>query len=1138
VFRKVALGVTALAAAAFGAQVASTASCAATPTNNPLRSFQDARNIDVVCMQTLATEDGGGIPPVPLPQTACTPVPTGVSGSELPNHLFALVTQVKRGEVAVADLTAGMLVNENVGLPGVNFLTVGQIPTGIASAPDGKMSYVACAEVNKPAIYGLPSTQILGNSQQLEGGRSPQPPLLTTWPVCALPGAPGPITIIPAPPPEPSLDAGASGRTDAGTKDGGSSDAGDVRDGATKDDAPVGPKSGDAGGTDAGGSPEAYVLAVVLPGVEEGVPARLVTIDPRPLLRGGGVEDAGAGPVDRPAQLTPCTIIGQTVFSGAVADAGAGAPWPDGVKWLEAGVDAPTPISATCAPGGGPDSGASLPSLPKPSPQPTAAARAGQYLYVADGALPLIHVFDLTVATHPVEIEPLYATSLASPSRSITVSTLAISPPTRDYRRYLYAVDSSDSPASIIVYDVTDPVHSPHVPMRRPHSALVPLQPEDRIIFSAGVSSLAFVEHDWPLAQTPAGTLVAGAAQTGLLCNPNPNVDNFALDAAADAQTFTDPGANYRYSSLAFADEPLGPTRLRGIFAFATLTSGQVMTIDVDDWDAPCRRPQYMGPQDAGDDGAVTSGYTSAIAPPQPNIGSRDGGPLDPYEAPFTGVTNGVTWVTNEVFFPVSEPNRPRSNFPLSDNPTLGLHYPYVTSAPQLYSAGPDGGIGAAINGSIAAGNPTLLPTATTLPDPAMLPDGGLGVRVAYEDPLAHIDQSWTIDYEGKLATFGSILGNVVALGQDYTEGLASERPPFYALFISDPGGAICSKGVEDWTVGQERAAAFLKANAAAGLADQPTMPSWLGDYVQVADEILPQTDPYWTLDPDANQNDDCWADFNGNNANGTPTPPLTDPTDRYNTCLNIFGYEAQALITRDFPIIQAFDDGLVITRFNYPLSTTAAPVQPSTSNRQITPPDISNVPVLKQLACCFHDQVTFNVRAGGEWVTTGSASGYLHHITRDPSTNRCVTSCDPQQALLNARAIGIAPALSNATDAGTSFSPDRDSPLAMRNPMFAFFVQHPFGPDPNISPEAVLDGGIPTVVSRPPRDDVWEFAMKGELTPLAINLTATNTNVDPQSMLFIPSLGQLAVVDGSQSGQGLILIDLNAVAITGNTYY
>ena len=106
-----------------------------------------------------------------------------------------------------------------------------------------------------------------------------------------------------------------------------------------------------------------------------------------------------------------------------------------------------------------------------------------------------------------------------------------------------------------------------------------------------------------------------------------------------------------------------------------------------------------------------------------------------------------------------------------------------------------------------------------------------------------------------------------------------------------------------------------------------------------------------------------------------------------------------------------------------------------------------------------------------------------------------------------------------------------------MRNPMFAFFIQHPLGPDPNVAPQ-LLDGGGTQVVQRPPRDSVWQFGLKGELAPLSVNLAATNTSVSPQSMLFIPSLGQLAIVDGSQSGQGLILIDLNTVSVTGNTYY
>lgn len=1101
VIQALALATSALVLAVGGAELMSTSSCAATATNNPLRSFENARNVDVVCMQTRTSEDGGGTLPVALPQAACTPVPAGVTGAYLPNHLFALVTQTTRGEVAVVDLTAGVVVDEDLGTPGVNFLPVGQNPTGIASAPDGKMSYVATAEVNKPAIYGLPSGLILGNSQQLEGGLSPTPPLLTTWPVCALPGAPGPISIIPNPPPEPVVDGGGGTGADA---------------------------AADAGAATGAG----YILAVVLPGSPGGQPARVVTIDPRPLLRGGGVIAADSGPVDPPAELRPCTILGESTFASAASDAGAGPRWPDGVKWLDGGVEAATPTSVSCA-NGVTEAGLAPPSLPPPSPQPTAAARAGQFLYVADGALPIIHVFDLTSRTHPREIEPLHATSLAQPSRVVTVSALAISPPTRDYQRFLYAVDATDSPPSIIVYDVTDPVGSPHVPLRRPHSALVPLQPQDRIAFNSGVSAIAFVQHDWPLAQTPGGGLIAGAASTGLLCNPNPNVDRFALDASADAQQFTDPGANYRASSIAFADEPLGPLRLRGIFAFATLSSGQVVTIDVDDWDAPCRRPSLMGPTDAGD-GQVTSGYTSAITPPEPNIGNRDGGALDPYEAPFTGITNGIAWVSNEVFFPVSAPHRPRSNYPLSNDPTQGLHYPYLVGAPQLYSPGPDGGVGASVTGSVAAGNPVMLPTSTAFPDPSELSDGGVGIRLAWEDPTAHIDQSWTIDYEGKLASFNNILGNLLLGTDPGAEGLSAQRPAYWTLFVSDPGAGICGRGVEDWSVGQQRAAAFVAASSAAGVQAPQALASWLGDYVQVADDLLPPTDPYWSSDPEANATNDCWAGFNGTLASGAPAPPLTSPSDRYTTCQNIFGYASQESVARDFPIVQAFDDGMVITRFNYP---TATSVTPSTSNRQNTVADVTNVQALKQLKCCFHSQMTFNVRAGGEWVTTGSASGYLHHMTVDPRTKRCVTSCDPEKALLNARAIGVAPTPSPGSTASYA-PPDRDSPLAMRNPIFAYFVQHPWGADPNVASGTADAGGAAQVVSRPARDFMWQFALKGELFPLTVNLAATNSSVSPQSMLFIPSLGQIAIVDGSQAGQGLILIDLNSVAVTGNTYY
>jgi hypothetical protein len=90
-----------------------------------------------------------------------------------------------------------------------------------------------------------------------------------------------------------------------------------------------------------------------------------------------------------------------------------------------------------------------------------------------------------------------------------------------------------------------------------------------------------------------------------------------------------------------------------------------------------------------------------------------------------------------------------------------------------------------------------------------------------------------------------------------------------------------------------------------------------------------------------------------------------------------------------------------------------------------------------------------------------------------------------------------------------------------------------------------VWDGaGAPTTTSAtlpwsdtvPFRDVVWRFTTRGQLVPLAINLAATTVAVAPQSMRFIDSFGQLAVVDGSS--QGLILIDLNTVAEAHAPYF
>jgi hypothetical protein len=269
--------------------------------------------------------------------------------------------------------------------------------------------------------------------------------------------------------------------------------------------------------------------------------------------------------------------------------------------------------------------------------------------------------------------------------------------------------------------------------------------------------------------------------------------------------------------------------------------------------------------------------------------------------------------------------------------------------------------------------------------------------------------------------------------------------------------------------------------------------------------------------------------------------------------------YNVDSFLTRDFPIIEAYDGYLRIGRFGWyatapaesPDGGTAAKgtsIPESTSNRVVVGASPTNPPFLRFAQCCFHRQAAFKVRTGGEWVAVGSASGMLHHVVAGPNDNRCVLSCDPRLGLMNSRAFDV-PWL--GTDGTTCTTPptavaqtalDRDSPLAMRNPMFSFVIWSGCGALGGSG--GGLDAGAGVSLqgrfgdhTLSTRDEVWRFSMRGSFTPLVVSLTqGMGIPVSPQSMRFIDSLGQLAVVDGAQ--QGLVLIDLNTIAFAHTPYF
>jgi hypothetical protein len=1045
--RKLALGV--VASILLVAVSAVLFACSQTPTSVPVRTFERAQRMDVACMQlydptTLATRE-----PLGRPQEECAPVPANVNGDAFGKQLYAFVTQSTRGELAVVNLSAGRLIDQSRATPGINFLPVGALPTDVATTPDGKMAFVGSAETNKAAIYGIPTRRLLGDTDD-RFPRDTEPLSIASWPVCALPQNPGALAIVPRRGATPSADAGASDGGDAGAA------AADL--------------------------PE-YELVVVLPGDRRNS-AKIVTIDPRPFRRGGLKRNADGtldfssdptlsptGPVLQPGSLAACPItsaielVGETAVPTSFA---AGPTWDDGVKYLDGGADLsclrPAPASncgkppccanvdvvvdaggagadggivdagasdaaaAACAPVGPADASAIPLDLgPLDAPRLVSVVRDDQTLYVADDAVPFIHVIDLSTPGSPRELAPLLATSLIDPARVVKVKELALSPPTREYKRFLYAVDQTQG--SIIVYDVTDPKTMARTPMTRPHPELDPFQPPDRIAFSSPVVAVAFARHDVPLDPLKFGS----AAPSGVLCNPNPAIDGNPLG---------DLGFYYRASAVE-PGQDIGPRRLRGIFGFATLANGQVLTIDVDDWDSPCRRPRDM------------SKAVSDIAPAQVAGGTG------PYSAPTVADLS----VTNEAFFPSTAPHSLRSEVLVRDDSTSGNQLPRLQGAPTVSVAG------------------VILPQVGTGSESTPL----LDIKFSSEDPHPQIDQDWQLTYEGALPGFDGI------------SGVLSSDDNYASLTMKQPQARFCAKGVEDWAQGIQRtnaiSAALAKRNAALPARSERLMT----DYVQLTEDILGPDDDYWNVDQA------CWD------------PALGKGLPRQDACARTFGAAVDQNTQRDFPIVEAYDDHVVLGRFY----TTAE------KQREVVYKDPSNAPYLKLMQCCFHNQVRFKVRTGQLWSAVGSAVGggpgvgFFSHLTTD-SAGRCVPSCDPREALL----VGRVPTDPNGVVVDLTTT-QRNSALAARNPMFSMTV---------LGGTTAATSGTGTVAAPVVRDTQYTFSTRGQFRALFVGIAGGSTAVNPQSMRYVESLGQIAVVDGAS--QGLVLIDLRAVTVARAPYF
>ncbi len=1024
----VALGTRALAAKTSGlvvlglGLVAAATSCAQTPPNTPVRTFERPERLDFVCMQVRVGDKGPLLnPPKPVELGKCTPLSASEASEDETRdgrafHLYALVTQSTRGEVAVADLTGGYVVDHDEGAPSTNFLTVGALPRDIAATPDGRLVFVTTAEASKPGLYAIASEKMLGDNQG-----TPKT-TLTTWPSCSLPGAPTSVAVLA---PE---GLAAAGKNLADSR-----------------------------------------VVVLVPGTA-GNRSKIITMDVKPFLRGSELVDNGSiepGPSVVPGSLGACPVVSVIELGGpelVPATVPKGPAWDDGVKNR---ATAPRPSPFVLPPGESSEEPLSFasscfegtPSRRSPSSvtfafsEPLVESRAtrfvkdGQRLYVADGGLPIIHVIDLADPAAPKELPPLVTSSLTEPSRLVTVKELAVSPETREYKRYLYAVD--EKRGSLIVFDITSDT-SPRVPLTRPHPQSNPFEPIDRIELAAPVVAVQFARHEAPIAGKP--------RVAGVLCNPNPSTP--VTDASRELLLTDEPK---------IGSELLSPVRLRGVFALATLTNGRVVTLDVDDWDAPCRRPKdlVLAP--------------SSTTPAQ--VAAANG---DPYGAPTA--LNGVT---DEVYFPVSAPHRVRSSLFLADTPREGKHRPYLQREPQLVTRGdatlPNKGPEGDVNPKLVG---TGLPTAD---------DARFEPRFSTEEPTVHLDQDWIASYEG---TLPSLDGALATLATD--DG-------WNTLTLTAEGAHFCGHGVEDFDLGRERAGAIDAALKAQNLPLIPNISNRFTDYVEITDDLLPPTDPYWLEDQA------CWTD---ELAKGRGTA-----TTRFATCNAFFdgdfepppekNTEPVPNPNRHLPILRASDGKLVVSRFYTPNPTTP---------RAVVPAEASNRKSLALAQCCFHNRANFRVRAASQWITKGAVRDraqipFLHHVVRS-ETDRCVQSCEAREQLLNSRAPAIP--FPVARDGVKPVDGGRNSAIVMRNPLFSFTIwngRSPTGADL-----------VPTFGSS------YKFEMRGQFVPLTRDIAASSIAVSPRSMRYVGPLGQMAILDGAS--QGLVLFDLRSVALSRTSFF
>jgi hypothetical protein len=1017
--------------------------------------------------------------------------------------IVALITQTVTDEVAVVDLLTATVEDQDFSVPGFSLMRMPSRPGDIVTTPGGKASFVGLTGVGKTGISAIP-TNCIGAPFGDQYGRD-----VTTLPACSLPSIPGDMVVLIEPPTGDDVRTGCDPssplQSEAGLPYGAAEyevDCGEGYPRLVAGQAPVDDPIQDNQLCSTYDCRTAEEL-------EQDEPP-----PPRPPLDCRRIRDCSAdltqegGPTGRRKLVVAMPDEGRVVVIDAQAvldgEPGKFAPCP---------IELSVPLQAEPDPAGQdqddyeglhPDTCeiARPPAPPNPpsfAARPSGMAAAGGKLYVGDEGVPNLHVLDASTACGLRELPPLLPMAFEDPTRSVTTSRVAVSPLTPSGKRFVYAVDPNDRPAaSMMAFDVS-PGSTNRTPVLRQGSLRTPGEQADRIQFHSPVSDVAFALRDLPQQDD------TGVAPAGLYCDPDPATDP------------NDPAALYRPA----ADFTQGarPELLRGLFGFAMLTNGDVMVIDVDDFDAPCRRPQTMNPLESADFRGCKN---------------------DQFSEPLSDAS--VPTVTQEVSCNMVQPHRVRSAVPGAVTSTSGVSAPSLRAFPQFETPersvqftpddqpkllavnfpSPDGeqvdGVPPEVYsggslyrgpGTAAAGSADALELET---DPNRAEQATLTLPLV--EPRVYSSEAFEATYEG---AFSGTFPNGFL---DFSQSAPGDAATLQGLIV-DTSAAYCDHGVYDEAAVKSYAAEVLGFDEDdPKVADEPIdrFAESHADYVQITGDFPDAYDPYWV-------------------------EPRALVCGGRQGCLARFGsFSAQDLdVRRDLRVIEAYQDHLVlrprvldelIGKSSDPSETLEAAAQ-----------------IVEGLECCFPQGTNYVLRASNQWVLRGSSSGFRHDVVGRPGPDpdeggplgsyRCQRDCDPRRVVSRSRAFEITSSVDCVVedDNGTrnrcgvgarksawfdpcTFDPgdvdeETSTGVKLSDPAAACILE-------NLTARFAVYRGL--VDSQ--RDMRFRWETTGGFIPLTVSLRTRSASVLPQRIQYLPELQSLFITDAAALGLSLAPLD------------